>query len=278
MKSLVLVAVVGVLCSWAGAKGVEKDRVQARMVTDVKAVGAGETFRVGVVLKIKPGWHVYWENPGDSGAATVVTFTAPKAVEVSDVRLPVPVRFEQAGGLVGYGYEGEVMLSAVVSVPKAARVGDSIPITADVSWLCCETICVPGESRLSVAVPVKEKTEPANRELFERWENRLPRAGGDISVRSRGALEEGKRGEFAIVVEAKEPVSKVEFFPVPEAALSVEDLMSSVEGKRGTISFDARVLSGQKLKSDVLRGVVAVTSQDGERRGVRVAVPLSAKK
>jgi thiol:disulfide interchange protein DsbD len=264
-----------VIGSWLEGPGVEKDLVQARVAADVKAVGVGETFRVGVVLKMKPGWHIYWRNPGDSGAATFVKFTVPEDFEVSELRWPVPVKFEQPGGLVGYGYEGEVMLWAVVRAPESARVGESITVKAEVEWLVCEKVCVPGEAKLSVTVPVR-KTEPADRERFDRWEAQLPGEGGEISIKSSGTLEEGRRGEFAIAIEAKEPLSKVEFFPVPEEALSVEDVRSSVEGKRGRISFDARVLAGQRLSSEVLCGVVAVTGMDGKRRGVSVEVPLSA--
>ena len=276
MRSWVVAIVVVFGCSVASAQ-VEKNLVQGRMVADAKAVEVGEGFRVAVVLKIKSGWHVYWKNPGDSGAATVVKFKGTAAVEISELRWPVPVKFEQAGGLVGYGYEGEVMLSAAVKTPAGKPVGDSITIEADVEWLCCEKVCVPGEAKFSVTVPVKEKGEAANAELFDAWEKRLPGDGGDLKVVSSGSLTEGRRGEFTIAVEAGEPLSKVEFFPQPEGALSVEAVTAAVEGKTGRVSFDARVLAGQKLTADALPGVVAVTFENGERRGVNVSVPLVGK-
>jgi thiol:disulfide interchange protein DsbD len=279
MRRWVIGAVVAFVCSPVWGEPVPKDLVRASVVADAAGVAAGEAFRVGVILKMKPGWHVYWENPGDSGAATVVKFSAPRGVTVSELRWPVPVKFEQPGELVGYGYEGEVMLSAVVKVPAGVRVGESITVNADVEWLVCEKVCVPGEAKLSVTVPVKEKTVAANTDLFETWEKRL--AGErlpDVKVNAIGALEGGNRGEFAITVEAKEPLAKVEFFPVPESALSVEDVVTAVEGRTGKVTFDARVLAGQKLSSDVLRGVVAVTDRGGERRGVAVAVPLGGTK
>ena len=30
---------------------------------------AGQPFRVGLRLRLAPGWHTYWQNPGDAGAA-----------------------------------------------------------------------------------------------------------------------------------------------------------------------------------------------------------------
>ena len=49
-----------------------KGLVTATLLADVDSVKAGKTFNLGVLLKIKPGWHVYWKNPGDSGMATKV--------------------------------------------------------------------------------------------------------------------------------------------------------------------------------------------------------------
>ena len=40
--------------------------VKAELLADVSSVKPGEPFTVGVLLKMKPHWHVYWKNPGDS--------------------------------------------------------------------------------------------------------------------------------------------------------------------------------------------------------------------
>src|SRR4051794_15776316 len=87
-----------------------KDLVKAELRADVKTVRPGERFTVGVLLKIKPGWHVYWLNPGDSGLPTRVKFNLPEGFTAGPLKYPLPVRFDQAGGILGYGYHDEVML------------------------------------------------------------------------------------------------------------------------------------------------------------------------
>ena len=42
----------------AHAQPLPKDLVKASLVADVKTVKAGEPFQVGVLLKMKPHWHV----------------------------------------------------------------------------------------------------------------------------------------------------------------------------------------------------------------------------
>jgi hypothetical protein len=50
--------------------------VKAELRADVSAVKPGEEFTLGVLLKIKPKWHIYWKYPGDAGLATAVTMEA----------------------------------------------------------------------------------------------------------------------------------------------------------------------------------------------------------
>src|SRR5437899_1892543 len=93
------------------------DLVKAQLLADVSSVKLGEPFAVGVMLRMAPGYHVYWINPGDSGQATSVTLNASPVSKIESIRFPTPYRIELPGGLVNYGYENEVMLLAKVTPP-----------------------------------------------------------------------------------------------------------------------------------------------------------------
>src|SRR5438067_6037154 len=81
-----------------------KELVTATLLADVDSVKAGKPFTLGVLLKIKPGWHVYWKNPGDSGLPTRVTWKLPEGFTADELRFPIPTRFDQPGDIIGYGY------------------------------------------------------------------------------------------------------------------------------------------------------------------------------
>ncbi|MGT2479298.1 protein-disulfide reductase DsbD domain-containing protein [Methylobacterium oryzae CBMB20] len=38
-------------------------------VAEPAAVAGAQPFTLAVRMQVKPGWHVYWRNPGDSGPA-----------------------------------------------------------------------------------------------------------------------------------------------------------------------------------------------------------------
>src|SRR4051794_37529929 len=117
------------LAMWAGvgaraatAAAVPKDLVKAELLADAASVKPGEECTVGVLLKIKPDWHIYWKYPGDARLPTSVKWKLPNASPGSSARQPelrflLPVRFDQAGDVVGYGYKDEVLLTARVKAP-----------------------------------------------------------------------------------------------------------------------------------------------------------------
>jgi len=125
--------------------------VQAQLIAEPPAVRAGETFWVGVRLRLKDRWHVYWRNPGDSGEATAIKWQLPPGFEAGPIVWPTPHRLPVAH-LVNFGYEGETTLLTQIKAPAALDAGQRLDLRADVSWLVCEKECIPGEATLLLAL------------------------------------------------------------------------------------------------------------------------------
>ncbi len=122
-------------------------RVEGRLLVDPEPARDG-TLRVGVLLRMDPGWHVYGKDPGETGLPTVVRFSGDGA-RFGDVEWPAPGTFgERNGSLTAFGYSGEVLLAATLE-----RTGAVGTVRADVELLACEESCIPGELALSRGVP-----------------------------------------------------------------------------------------------------------------------------
>ena len=52
---------------------VRSARAIATLVTETDAIAPGMPFRAGLRLRMAPGWHTYWKNPGDAGVAPELT-------------------------------------------------------------------------------------------------------------------------------------------------------------------------------------------------------------
>lgn len=90
---------------------------------------------------LKPGWHIYWKNPGDVGFPPSVS--APPPVALSALGFPPPQTLVQEG-LKSYVLTGNVVLPFT-----AAHVtGPTLQVKAH--WLACATQCVPGQADLTL--------------------------------------------------------------------------------------------------------------------------------
>ena len=69
---------------------VKTDNVRAELVSEVSAVKPGEPFWVGLRQTIRPKWHTYWKNPGDSGLPTEINWTLPAGVKADPIVWPAP--------------------------------------------------------------------------------------------------------------------------------------------------------------------------------------------
>ncbi len=90
-------------------RAARSDRV--RMTSDAEALSGGDSFRIGVLFEMPAGWHIYWKRPGQSGLPTEIAFSAPSGFTLGEAQWPAPGRFEQIGGLIGYGYAESVFCS-----------------------------------------------------------------------------------------------------------------------------------------------------------------------
>src|SRR5215213_3289164 len=124
-RHLTLLGLGLLLCAQAASAKAAPDRGQHRVagdfLLDVTQVRAGEPFRVGVRLRLDPGWHVYWKNPGDSGLATEVSWDTP-GTTVDALQWPFPNTFRTPDGFITtHGYAEQVLLFAEARASAQAQ-------------------------------------------------------------------------------------------------------------------------------------------------------------
>jgi thiol:disulfide interchange protein/DsbC/DsbD-like thiol-disulfide interchange protein len=136
------------------------DRIEVELLSETTNLVPGESHWLAVRLESDEGWHTYWKMAGDSGEATETTdWTAPEGTLVGDIQWPAPYWLPFPGSdLVNYGYEGEVILPIQVQLPETVE-GDQVTVSTTVNWFVCELICIPGDHRLDLTLPVGSVAE-----------------------------------------------------------------------------------------------------------------------
>ncbi len=168
------------LLAMGGARGAgppaPADLVKADLVAETASIAPGTTLWVDLRLAVKPGWHVYWQNPGDSGLPTAIDWKLPPGFSPGPIHWPVPEHFVQ-NGIGNYGYAGAVDLLVPIAVPLELTSGQSARLDAEASWLACSDICIPGGTKLSLDLPIAAQApapDPGFAQLFAAARGKLP--------------------------------------------------------------------------------------------------------
>ena len=158
--------------------------IEVEMIAETTNIVPGETTTVGIRLDPADHWHTYWRMGGDSGEPTSVSeWVAPEGTVIGDIQWPAPhwLPFYDTD-LVNFGYEAQVLLPIEITLP-ADFDGDTVELTTLAFWNVCDQICIPGEQRLSVTLPVAEVAEldAGNQQAFADARAELPETDHSIN-------------------------------------------------------------------------------------------------
>ena len=94
-----------------------------------------------------PHWHTYWKNPGDAGFGPKFEFKENgNEITLPELEWPSPQRYIEPGDIWAYGYEDDY--SFFFKIPK----GFSKTFSANLTWLICKHICIPGKSKVDIEI------------------------------------------------------------------------------------------------------------------------------
>ncbi|MBX3747680.1 MAG: thioredoxin family protein [Verrucomicrobiae bacterium] len=132
---------------------------QVRLILPVESVAPGDRFLAGLEMTIRPGWHTYWRNGGDSGAPTSLNWKLPAFLSSEPILWPPPATYSDQG-LVTFVHHKSVTLLVPFTVAPDAPHGP-VTLEAAIQWLECEAVCVPGRATVRAELVVGPETRPS---------------------------------------------------------------------------------------------------------------------
>jgi DsbC/DsbD-like thiol-disulfide interchange protein/cytochrome c biogenesis protein CcdA len=185
-----------------------------RLVAETSRPAAGSKVTLALVMTPRPGWHGYWQNPGDAGLGTRIAWQLPKGASAGPIRFPVPERLI-IQGLMNYVYEGEHALLVDLALPPGLAPGTRLPVRGKVDYLVCtDKICVPESAEVAADLAVGDDSGAAAAG-FDRYRRALPRP---LPEPGRFERRDGSM-RLAIALPASAAVDDPYFFPLTEGAL-----------------------------------------------------------
>ncbi len=168
-----LLAAMLCLIPLAGARAAESAAVSSShasvtLVSDTDAAQAGRPMHLGLRFRLAPGWHIYWQNPGDAGAAPELALTLPSDASAGQIEWPTPERLPE-GPVMTYSYQGAVTLPLRVTPGHGV-----LDVAAKADWLVCEKICVPEEGAFHLSLLPGQAAPSPEAPLFAAAASRSP--------------------------------------------------------------------------------------------------------
>ncbi|MDF1765230.1 MAG: protein-disulfide reductase DsbD family protein [Gammaproteobacteria bacterium] len=159
------------------------NRIEVELLSESTTFVPGTTQWLGLRLTPAQHWHTYWKMGGDSGEPTTLSdWQAPAGTRLGELQFPAPhwLPFYETD-LVNFGYEQEVVLPIAVTLPVGYS-EDTATLSATAFWNVCEQICIPGEQRLDITLPVAatEQLDARTAPLFASARAQLPNPEHDI--------------------------------------------------------------------------------------------------
>jgi DsbC/DsbD-like thiol-disulfide interchange protein len=246
----------------SNAQSLAQPHLKVQLICEQATSTPGKPFWVGLLFQLEPAWHIYWQNPGDSGEPPMVQWKLPTGFAAGPILWPQPIRLG-SGSVVEYGYKGQVLLMTPIS--GASGNPASIPnISADVKYIVCRDVCMSGHAHTTLSDPVGAD-QAAWRALFEQTRAQLPKpvpASWKVVAVSAGQ-------HFILSVQAKVQPPSASFFPLEPGQIensSPQGFTATQNGFRFTLKK-----SDQLTKPiSALKGLIVL----GPGRAFSAAIPV----
>ena len=121
------------------------------VISEVSALKPGDSAWIGVTFVLKPGWHIYWKNSGESGYPTSIEWESGDA-EFGPLKFPTPRNY-QLMEMISYVHEDTVALLTRMTLNEEVQAGERVQVSGKLSTLVCnEENCIPFDKELKFEI------------------------------------------------------------------------------------------------------------------------------
>jgi len=267
-SQLILAALVfgtAVFCAGCQGDGPRRPTDVDPVVVSVKVVPAaavpGEEVTLIWRFDLAKDWHLYWMGRNDSGYPPRIDLKLPVGWVAGGLQWPVPERYVSPGDILDHVYFEELVLVQKLGAPDEAKTGRDITVEADIQWLACREMCVPGRQSLTLDIPVRSHAETPVPDLSDAVVTLLP---GPVPQN----LFETRWSDAVFHIDS--PGSKrLTFMPTDDCGLLV-DLLKDGQGKPLALRFKPK---GETVGP--VRGLITIENNSGQVQAYRIDFPAA---
>jgi DsbC/DsbD-like thiol-disulfide interchange protein len=267
---LAVVPQSGAESSVTASPWVKQTYSKVRLVSGAVAGENGEDWLAGVQIRLAPGWKTYWRNPGDSGVPPAFDWSGSSNVKKAEVLYPAPIRFFDGAGSA-IGYTNEVIFPVRITPENP---GAPVELKVNVTFGLCETLCIPSEVTLALALPPTDTGTRGKDLALERFADLVPKPVKPGALPAIGAVEANLKGaKPELIVEAQFPEGAITtdlFAVAPDVSIPVPKPLGPAE--RGKQRFSIGFASEQEAAAIKGKPLTLTLVSDGGAREATIRV------
>ena len=109
-------------------------------------------------IEIAPGWHIYWQNPGDTGDPTTLTFFDTPYYNTSEQTRSAPQKIIFNELITTYLHHQQLYIKNKVALKDISAIKD-LPFELVLSYSVCQEECLPEKINLKFSLPISTQSE-----------------------------------------------------------------------------------------------------------------------
>ncbi|WP_395463507.1 protein-disulfide reductase DsbD domain-containing protein [Wolbachia endosymbiont of Cantharis cryptica] len=128
---------------------------------------ANLTLEGAIKVTIKPGWHIYYKDPGDFGFPT--SFDCKGNTSNIDIYWPTPKEHKDKVGreiFISNVYEDMVLFPFKINVFSSQGY---IDLNFHIKYAICKDRCIPKNAEIKIRQPLKNFVDSDVNELINEW-------------------------------------------------------------------------------------------------------------
>lgn len=156
---------ITLLVSLSSSCSFQTGPIETALLSSHYEVKENENFWVAVRFTLRKNWHIYGEDPGDSGAPPGFTWKLPPGFFIK------PLPWPKTRTLISHGIKNNIYENDVLFIWEGvARTNGDFALGLTVNWLGCEEACVPGTTNLFLTLKTgKLSRETPHHSLIKQW-------------------------------------------------------------------------------------------------------------
>ena len=240
-----------------------EDMVEVKFISSVTNVKK-ESFFIALDFSLKPGWKIYWRQPGDSGLPPSLDYQNSENLKSLKLKWPFPEKEYESADLLTNIYKGNVIIPIEISVLDYSK---PLSLKSVLKFQICKDICIPFETKLFLSLDPGISNYTSNFYKIEKALSKVPVNYKKLGINNIEIVKDSENsllltlessldlpnGDIEIFLENKDEYIKINNISVNE------NLKRKVSSK---LFLDTNIKDSSNLDIIFIKGNLAVSAKN----------------